>query len=354
MKGMQRRSRTLVLAAILGLSGCASPVSPSAPPRSGSAGPSSATLSPSATPAASRTIHTDPTPVVTGTPIALTELSGRIVTDDFEDLFAFDIDGSDFVKVADNPAGPEFDGSWSPDGKWIAYRDSTRGINEDDEIFIASADGRQHRNLTKNAANDWGPDWSPDGTTIAFNSDRDHAAGLRGYLVEPDGSNLRRIDVEAWLEYPSWSPDGRNLAFMGAIGSNYELFVVELASGVVKQLTTSPGHDGWPAWSPDGSTIAFTSVRDDCGFAPQDAECWRSGDIGEHFDIWTIGADGSNLRHVRPEFGQFVAWSPDGRYLLISGYALFVVRPDGSGRLEIRTPGLSRALGGIPDWSVVH
>ena len=353
MKGMQRRDRVLVVAAILGLNGCAAQVSPSPP---GSAAPSAPTGSPSPTvsPASSRSVHSGQTPVVTGTPIALAELSGRIVTDDFEDVFAFDVDGTDFVRVAANPAGPEFDGSWSPDGKRIAYRDSTRGINEDDEIFIASADGTQHRNLTKNPANDWGPDWSPDGTTIAFNSDRDHEPGLRGYLVAPDGSNLRRIGVDAWIEYPSWSPDGQKLAFMGAIGSNYELFVVDLASREVRRLTTSPGHDGWPAWSPDGSTIAFTSVRDDCAFAPPGAECWQTGDIGEHFDIWTIDADGSNLRRVTPEFGQFVAWSPDGRFLLISGYALFVVRPDGTGRLEIRTPALARALGGIPDWSAVH
>jgi Tol biopolymer transport system component len=350
---MQRRSRTLVLAAMLSLNGCASPVSSSA---TGSAGPSSVTVSPSPSvaPTPTRIVHTGQTPIVTGTPIALAELSGRVVTDDFEDVFALDIDGSDFVRVADSPAGPEFDGSWSPDGKWIAYRDSTRGINKDDEIYIASADGKQRRNLTENPANDWGPDWSPDGTTIAFNSDRDHETGTRGYLVSPDGSNLRSIDVDMWLEYPSWSPDGRKLAFMGALGSNYELFVVDLASHGVKQLTTSPGHDGWPAWSPDSSTIAFTSVRDDCQFAPPDTECWRSGDIGEHFDIWTIGADGSNLHRVTPEFGQFVAWAPDGRFLLISGSALYVVRPDGTGRLEIRTPALARALGGIPDWSGVH
>ena len=287
---------------------------------------------------------------MTGEPIDLADLSGRIVTDDFEDLFAMNVDGSHVVRVATNPAGPEFDGSWSPDGAWIAYRDSTRGINQDDEIYIASSDGTDRRNLTSDPANDWGPDWSPDGSTIAFNSDRDHLAGTRGYLVAPDGSNLRRVQVDAWFEYPAWSPDGTKLAFMGAIASNYELQVVELATGVVTQLTDSPGHDGWPAWSPDGTTIAFTSVRDDCGFAPPSAECWRTGDIGEHYDIWTIDADGSNLRRVTPEFGQFVAWSPDGRYLLISGYALYVVRPDGTGRRELRSADAARALGGIPDW----
>jgi TolB protein len=288
--------------------------------------------------------------VVAGKPIELRELTGRIVTDDFDDLFTLNVDGSGFVRVADNPAGPEFDGSWSPDGNWIAYRDSTRGINEDDEIFIASGDGLERRNLTNNPGNDWGPDWSPDGTTIAFNSDRDHEAGLRCYLVGPDGSNLRRIEADAWIEYPSWSPDGTKLAFMGAAGSNYEVFVIDLPSGAVTQLTDSPGQDGWPAWSPDGSMIAFSSVRDDCRFATGAEACWRIADIGDHFDIWTVRPDGSDLRRVTPEFGQFVAWSPDSEFLLISGYTLHVVRPDGTGRLEVRSPDLGRALGGIPDW----
>jgi len=351
MRGMHRRSRILALGAIVVLNACGSPSSPAsstspAPAASASLGLPSPTVAPLPT----RVVHRGQAAVATGEPIGLVDLSGRIVTDDFEDLFSMAVDGSDFVRIAADPAGPEFDGSWSPDGNWIAYRDSTRGINEDDEIFIASADGTSRRNLTDDPANDWGPDWSPDGTTIAFNSDRDHQAGLRGYLVAPDGSGLRRIEVEAWIEYPSWSPDGTKLAFMGALGSNYELFVVDLEVGAVERLTDSPGHDGWPAWSPDGSTIAFTSVRDDCRFAAASAECWESGDIGEHFDIWTVRPDGSGLRRVTPEFGQFVAWSPDSRFLLISGYALYVVRPDGTGRLELRTPDLPRALGGIPDW----
>jgi Tol biopolymer transport system component len=60
--------------------------------------------------------------------------------------------------------------------------------------------------------------------------------------------------------------------------------------------------------------------------------------------------DGSNVRRVSTELAQFVAWSPDGRYLLVSGRALYVVRPDGTGRLELRADGIDHALGGIPDW----
>ena len=262
-----------------------------------------------------------------GEPIAPADLAGRIVTDDFEDVFAFDVDGSAFRRIADAP-GPEFDAAWSPDGAWVTYRDSTRGINVDDEVFVARADGTRRRNVSDDPGNDWGPDWSPDGSTIAFNSDRD--GSIRGYLVDLDGANLRRIAVDAWLEYPAWSPDGTQLAFMGATGATYELFVVDLATNEVRQLTASAGSDGWPAWSPDGSTIAFASERDDCRYAPPDAECWRDdGGRAEHHSIWTIHPDGTGLRRVSPEHAQFVAWSPDGQFLLLSGYALFVVRPDG-------------------------
>ena len=249
-----------------------------------------------------------------------------------------------------DPAGSEFDGDWSPDGDWVVYRDSTRGINENDEIAVARADGSERRIITDDPANDWGPAWSPDGSTIAFNSDRD-GGRLRGYLVAPDGTNLRPMGIDAWVEYASFSPDGTRIAFMGHQGSNYEIYVSDIATGAVEQLTDSPGQDGWPAWSPDGSTIAFSSVRDDCRFAAREDECWQTdSDDDEHHDIWLIDPDGSNLRRATPESGQFVAWSPDGGYLLVSGRALYVVRPDGSGRLELRAEGMDHPLGGIPDW----
>ena len=295
-------------------------------------------------------VHRGTTTVSVGVPIDIADLAGRIVFDDFEDVFAMDVDGSNVVTIASNPAGSEFDGAWSPDGEWVVYRDSTRGMNVDDEIFIARADGSERRNLTNDPANDWGPDWSPDGTTIVFNSDRGGGA-IRGWFVNPDGSDLRPVGVDAWFEYPSWSPDGTRIVFEGATGATYETFVLDIASGAVTQLTTAPGDDSWPVWSPDGSLIAFSSERDDCDLAQPDQECWDDGEPNDnHHDIWVMAPDGSAQRRVTPETGQFAAWSPDGEHLLISGQALYVVRADGTGRLELRAEGIDRALGGIPDW----
>ena len=260
-----------------------------------------------------------------------------------------DVDGSNVVQVASDPAGSEFDAAWSPDGEWVVYRDSTRGINVDDEIFIARADGSAQRNLTANPANDWGPDWSPDGTTIVFNSDRDGVA-IRGYTINADGSNLRRLPIDGWVEYPSFSPDGSRIVYESAIGSNYEIVVADVATGERLQLTSAPGGDGWPVWSPDGRTIAFTSERDDCAFALPGEDCWTTGEPGDYRSLYLIEPDGSNLRRATTEHGQFVAWSPDGEYLLLSGHSLYVIRPDGTGRLELRAEGIGLSLGGIPDW----
>ncbi|MGH7357342.1 MAG: TolB family protein, partial [Candidatus Rokuibacteriota bacterium] len=92
-------------------------------------------------------------PVLEGGPIDVAGLEGRIVFDDFEDVFVMDADGTGVRPLADRP-GPEFDGAWSPDGRRIVYRDSRRGINENDEVYVARADGSGARNLTRDPAND--------------------------------------------------------------------------------------------------------------------------------------------------------------------------------------------------------
>jgi Tol biopolymer transport system component len=288
-------------------------------------------------------------PVLVGEPIDLSALRGRILLSGDEDVFVANVDGTGLVQLTTRP-GPEFDAAWSPDGKQVVYRDSRRGINDDDEIFVMNADGTGARNISRNPANDWGPAWSPDGSTIVFNSDR-QGGPLAGYLVDPDGSNVRRIRTDAFVEYPAWSPDGRRIAFMGQdrLTLDYDLYVVNVDGTGLVRLTETLGSDGWPAWSPDGTRIAFSSERDDCRFSDAD-DCRTTGDVGPHHDIWIVNPDGTGLHRVTPEFGQFVTWSPDGRYLMVAGYELYVIRPDGTGRATVNVEGFPGG-GLFPDWT---
>jgi TolB protein len=107
------------------------------------------------------------------------------------DVCIADVDGSHRHHLTDRP-GPEFDATWSPDGTRVAYRDSRRGTNDNDEIYVVNADGSGRRNLTRNSSNDWGPDWSPDGRLIAFSSN------VQLIVMRPDGTRARPVtDIEA-------------------------------------------------------------------------------------------------------------------------------------------------------------
>jgi TolB protein len=268
---------------------------------------------------------------------------GRVAFSHRGDIWTARPDGSELRRLT-RGRGPEEDPSWSPDGRRIAYRDSRRGFNLNDEIYVMASDGSRRRNLTRSPrTNDWGPAWSPDGRLIAFNS------ATRLYVMRPDGTARRRLaDLEA--EYPAWAPDGRRLAFMSmqphATGGdpNYDVFTVSADGSGLRQLTDWPGEDGWPAWSPDGRLIAYTTSQDSEG---------QFEDRGPYLDVYVMRPDGSGKRRVvRGVWGAYPEWSPDGRRILFTGNPLtgfdehqWVVSPDGTG---LRRLDLSGALG---DWT---
>lgn len=198
---------------------------------------------------------------------------------------------------------------WSPDGKTIAFLSSRSGNSQ---AYLLSMEGGEAQPITHLSTGADIVKWSPDGKTIAFtsgvypdceddacNSRRDedkeknkvkaHVAehllyrhwthwndGKRSHLfvVAADGSGTPR-DLTPGANYDvppdqrggpgdlNFSPDSKEICFTAvtdpveATSTNGDLFVVPVAGGEAKRITTQKGFDGEPAYSPDGKFIAY-------------------------------------------------------------------------------------------------
>jgi TolB protein len=80
--------------------------------------------------------------------------------------------------------------------------------------------------------------------------------------MQPGGFNPARLTSDASDDAPAWSPDGTQIAFSSARSGNWEIFVIDIATGQETRLTDHPSMDLAPVWSPDGRELAFLSNRD--------------------------------------------------------------------------------------------
>jgi WD40 repeat protein len=92
-------------------------------------------------PSGSRVVPSPTNEALTGSPIDLTSLSGRIVFDNFQDVWSINADGTGLTRLtrASGPDAHDFDATWSPDGKQIAYRHERNSGYP--EIWVMNADG---------------------------------------------------------------------------------------------------------------------------------------------------------------------------------------------------------------------
>lgn len=104
-------------------------------------------------------------------------------------------------------------------------------------------------------------DFSPDGNTIAVFARREKGRSL--LLVDVLNRRLRDIvdmpDIEQQVA-PSWSPDGRKVAFSGWRGGQFDIFLLDVETREITNLTNDAIFDGAPDFSPDGRSVAFISV----------------------------------------------------------------------------------------------
>jgi TolB protein len=177
-------------------------------------------------------------------------------------------------------AGNNFLPSWSPDGQRIAFA-STRDGSGNTEIYVVNRDGTNLRRITNHPMADGSPTWAPSGTQIAFMSDRSGSPQI--YTMSADGvGQPRRVTTsESYADRPTWSPAPYNeIAFAARTGPGNDIKILDLATGQVTQLTFGEGTNESPSFSPNGRHIAFMSTR-----------------AGRHH-IFTMARDGRNVRQV--------------------------------------------------------
>ncbi len=194
-------------------------------------------------------------------------------------------------------AFPRFRGTnsspaWSPDGSQIAFMSSENG---DPEIYVANTDGSHMHRITFAAGVNTSPTWNPKtGQQMVFVSDRGGVPVL--YLSNSDGSNVQKLDLPdmGYVIDPAWSPNGQLLAFSWQRPSgNYDIYVMDIVTKQLVELTRDEGRNERPSWAPDGRHLTFESTR-----------------TGTR-QIWTMLADGSEPRQLTFE-GQSESpnWSP--------------------------------------------
>lgn len=101
--------------------------------------------------------------------------------------------------------------------------------------------------------------FSPDGNQVAVFVRRE--AGRSLALIDVlDGGIAKIVDMQIEQQLsPIWSPDGRTIAFSGNIDGRFDIFLLDLESLEIINLTEDEMHDESPAFSPDGRWLAYTS-----------------------------------------------------------------------------------------------
>ena len=205
-------------------------------------------------------------------------------------IYMMDADGSNVIPLSD-PAPDQRDEMPRALAKRIVFvrlGDPT-GTSK---LMVMNEDGTGLAPLTNGPFDSW-PAPSPSGKLVAFERDNDI------YVVDVETRAVTNLTSSTAIErHPSWSPGGKQIAFVrGTLEAVFrDIFVMNVDGTQITQLTNSAEGQSatQPQWSPDGKRIAFV---------------WYTGRYG----IWAMNANGSALNDLSQShslFNEFVgAWA---------------------------------------------
>lgn len=167
----------------------------------------------------------------------------------------------------------------SPNGRWIAVS-LFRGAGAD--LYLMRSDGSRLRRLTRGERAETSPTFSPDGRRIAFS--REGRGGSDIFTIRRRGGGLRRLTRGRGSNSdPAYSPNGRRIAYShNAPRGDAAIFVMRSDGSRPRRVTSARRglQDVSPDFSPGGRAIAFARG------------------LGVRFDIYTVRANGRNLRRA--------------------------------------------------------
>jgi Tol biopolymer transport system component/DNA-binding winged helix-turn-helix (wHTH) protein len=165
------------------------------------------------------------------------------------------IDGSERLQLTAPPVQATMP-RWSPDGKRIAYFDTSTG--KPWNIDLISAEGGKPEPLLNEPRNQMDPAWSPDGNSIVFSYfplfDRVLPEKLGVYMVDLKTRNVKKLPGSDGLWVPRWSSDGSHIVARSADSQSLMLFdfATQTWSELVRDIYVVPVN-----WSADGRSVFY-------------------------------------------------------------------------------------------------